>query len=160
MKPIVWTVVQLSAMLITHPLVSALAFIAVFASNAVALTNSSTETLGSAGNSTAMAKLSTQKPGNASIQSNPDPSDPPDFNHNFKLVFDGGSCSSYQRAVIQATMKNIAGLADRGRLWGNDDFHDWQDEVDYWFGQDSSRNYKWIQSKTTLICLILCRSSH
>lgn len=127
-------------MLITNPSVNALAFIAIFPSYAIAVTNSTA-------NST-VERLSNKSPGNATILAEPVPTDTPVFNTDFKLSFDGGRCTEYQKGVILGTIKNVGGLARRGRLWENDAFHDWDDEVNYWFGPAGTNNYKWIYSKT------------
>ena len=138
-------------MLFTHFPVSALAFIAIFASHAIAVTNSTNSTV---------ERLSKQSPGNASILAEPGPNDPPNFNTDFKLTFDGGRCTDYQKGVILATVKNVGGLARRGRFWENDAFHDWDDEVNYWFGPAGTNNYKWIHSKPTPTHVSHCRPSH
>lgn len=136
-------------MLVSHPSLRALAFIAALASNAFAVTNSSTATPIVANNGTTVARLSAANPGNATVQAQPAPTDTPGFDYNFNLIFTGGQCSDSQKAIIRGTIKNIGGLARRGRLWENDVFHDWQPEVDYWFGSQSAENFKWITSKET-----------
>ena len=96
---------------------------------------------------------------NLTAQGYPNPSDPPDFAYNFKVSFDI-SCSAAQAEVILATMNNIAGLADRVKLWETDLFHDWNDEVEYWFGDKAKQNDQWIKSKTSTITSFLVSSSY
>ena len=105
-------------------------------------------------------RLSQQNPGNASILAKPSPTDTPVFNGVFKLTFDGGRCSESQKKIILATVKNLGGLARRGGLWKNDNFHDWDDEVNYWFGPEGTNNYKWISSKPTPSHIWHCRPNH
>ena len=85
---------------------------------------------------------------NLTIQLYPNPSDPPDFAYDFNVAF-SASCSAAQQDAILATMNNVAGLADRVKLWRTDAFHDWDDEVYYWFGSKTKANEQWIKSKTS-----------
>lgn len=83
---------------------------------------------------------------NLTAQWKPSPTDKPDFQYNFNVQFTS-SCTADQQAAILVTMNNVAGLADRVQLWEGDAFHDWQDEVDYWFGSKSATYDTWIKSK-------------
>lgn len=84
--------------------------------------------------------------GNPNIQSKPNPTDPPSFQYPFNIQFHS-SCTVDQREVIVTTLANIAGLADRVQLWETDVFHDWQNEVSYWFGDDSPKYDTYIKSE-------------
>lgn len=84
--------------------------------------------------------------GNPNIQSKPNPTDPPNFQYKFNAQFHS-SCTVDQRETILTTVKNVAGLADRVQLWETDIFHDWQDEVSYWFGDDSAKYNTYIKSE-------------
>lgn len=85
---------------------------------------------------------------NLTVQLYPNPSDTPNFAYDFNVAFTS-SCSADQQAAILATMNNVAGLADRAKLWETDTFHDWDDEVWYWFGNNARKNDKWIKSKAS-----------
>ena len=85
---------------------------------------------------------------NLTVQLYPNPSDPPNFAYDFNVAFTS-SCSSVQQKDILATMNNVAGLADRVKLWETDLLHDWDDEVFYWFGSKTRQNDQWIKSKTS-----------
>lgn len=82
---------------------------------------------------------------NLTAQWKPSPTDKPDFQYNFNVQFTS-SCTADQQAAILVTMNNVAGLADRVQLWEGDAFHDWQDEVDYWFGSKSATYDTWIKN--------------
>lgn len=84
--------------------------------------------------------------GNPTIQLQPNPTDKPDFQYDFNIRF-SSSCTADQQGAIAVTMLHIAGLADRAEMWMTDEFHDWQDEVDYWFGADSAKNVEYIKSR-------------
>lgn len=143
-------------MLITQPSVSAFAFIAIFASHAIAVTNS---TLQKAMWNSTVERLSNQSP-NVTILAEPLPTDTPNFNTAFNLRFEDGSCSQYQQSVIQATINNIGGLAEVGRKWRNDVFHNWDPEVVYWFGPAATGNVGWITSRPTPNHISHCRPIH
>ena len=84
---------------------------------------------------------------NLTVQLYPNPSDTPNFEYDFNVDFTS-ICTADQRAAILVTMNNVAGLADRVKLWETDAFHDWDDEVFYWFGYEARKNDKWIKSTT------------
>lgn len=116
-------------MLITsYSSLKALACIALFASNAAAVNNSSSGVV---------------------IEAIPNPTATPNFQYRFNVNFKGGKCSAWQQAEIRKTMNNVAGLADRAKLWEDDAFHDWQKEVNYWFGTGSASHDTWIKSNAT-----------
>ena len=96
--------------------------------------------------------------GNPNIQSKPNPTDPPNFQYNFNAQFHS-SCTLDQREAILFTVKNIAGLADRVQLWETDAFHDWQDEVSYWFGDDSAKYDTYIKSEAPQKFVLLSKGS-
>ena len=83
---------------------------------------------------------------NASLLGIPSPDTTPDFDYDFNVIFKGGKCSASQEATILKTMTDIAGLSDRIKLWENDIFHDWQPEVEYWFGENPQSKDAWIKS--------------
>ena len=83
--------------------------------------------------------------GDPTIQSRPDPTDRPNFKYSFNVRFHS-SCNANQRTIVSKTMQNAAGLADTMRLWQTDVFHDWQNEVDYWFTKDSVKYSTYIKS--------------
>ena len=123
-------------MLITPHSLKTLALVAVFAKNAIAQATSAT---------------------GISIASLPAPTDPPNFQYSFNVVFEGGQCSGSQQLEILNTMQNVAGLADRAKLWKTDPSHDRQDEVDYWFGSGSADRATWIKSNAALDHVFHCR---
>ena len=91
---------------------------------------------------------------NASILGLPSPDTTPDFAYNFNIIFKGGKCSASQEATILKTMADIAGLSDRIKLWEKDSFHDWQPEVEYWFGENPQSKDAWIKSNGALSSFI------
>ena len=83
--------------------------------------------------------------GDPTILSRPNPTDRPNFKYSFNVQF-SKSCDANQRATVIQTMQNAAGLADRMKLWQTDSFHNWQNEVDYWFTKDSVKYNTYIKS--------------
>ena len=126
-------------MLITHFSLKALAFIAIFVRNVAAVASSSDGVP------------------SAVLQSLPAPTDPPNFQYKFNIIFEGGECSNSQQLGILDTLRNVAALAQRVRFWQSDPLHDWQDEVDYWFGSGSANQATWIKSDATLNHEFHCR---
>ena len=84
----------------------------------------------------------------------PNPGTTPKFDYNFNIIFKGGKCTTSQRETILGTMADIAGLSDRVRLWETDDFHNWQPEVNYWFGDDPHSQHAWIKSNVILFSVV------
>ena len=80
----------------------------------------------------------------------PSPGTKPDLDYNFNVIFKGGKCTASQQATILKMIADIAGLSDRTKLWENDTFHDWQPEVNYWFGDRSQSQDGWIKSNAIL----------
>ena len=91
---------------------------------------------------------------NASLLGIPSPDTTPDFDYNFNVIFKGGKCSATQEATILKTFADIAGLSDRIKLWENDLFHDWQPEVEHWFGENPQSKDAWIKSNGALFSVI------
>ena len=83
---------------------------------------------------------------NVTVQFKPAPNDPPNFQYEFHVQYTS-SCSKDQQKQISGTLQNILGLADRIKLWNSDAFHDWNNEVTYWFGDDAAKSAQWIKSK-------------
>ena len=83
---------------------------------------------------------------NITIQSKPAPNDPPNFRYALHVQYTS-SCSIDQQDQIHLTVRNIYGLSDRIRIWDNDAFHNWDNEVTYWFGDDAAKSAEWIRSK-------------
>ena len=82
---------------------------------------------------------------NVTVQSKPAPNDPPNFRYALHVQYTS-SCSADQQDQIHLTVRNIYGLSDRIRLWDNDAFHNWDNEVTYWFGDDAAKSADWIRS--------------
>lgn len=82
---------------------------------------------------------------NLTAQWKPSPTEKPDFQYTFDVRFTA-DCSATQQEEILTSMNNVAGLADRAQLWEVDVFHNWQNEVDYWFGDGSALNDDWIKN--------------
>ena len=79
-------------------------------------------------------------------QALPNPTADPKFDYNFKISFEGGKCSQEQRVEIVGALQNAANIYDRLSYWGKEFFHEWHDEIDYWFGDNPETQEKYIKS--------------
>ena len=84
--------------------------------------------------------------GSAVVLGPPAATESPKFDYTFELIFKGGKCTVAQQRKLRVIFNNVAGLADRVELWKKDAFFEWSDDVDNWFGSDSSKNVAYIKS--------------
>ena len=90
------------------------------------------------------------EPSEVTIAGLPAPTDKPKFEYVFDMRFSGGRCTNDQQSKIRTVMKNVAGLADRGRLWKQDAFHKWQSDMVHWLGRNVDANEAWIKSASAM----------
>ncbi|MCJ1279684.1 hypothetical protein MMC21_007508 [Puttea exsequens] len=84
--------------------------------------------------------------GSAVVLGPPAATESPKFDYTFELIFKGGKCTVAQQRKLRVIFNNVAGLADRVELWKKDAFFEWSDDVDNWFGSDSSKNVAYIKN--------------
>lgn len=84
----------------------------------------------------------------------PNPSTKPIFKYDFNIIFKDGQCSESQEATILETMTYIAALSDRAQLWEADVLHDWQPELEYWFGEEPETQDAWIKSNAIFLPVV------
>lgn len=99
---------------------------------------------------TTQARSATTAQGEASSVSEagyPNPTATPTLDHKFIVHFENDHCSAQQQREIRGTLSNVAQMADRILLWQRDFYHDWEMEMQTWFGDGVDEQKTWIQSR-------------
>ena len=78
----------------------------------------------------------------------PNPKTPPNFEYTFELHFEGGRCTQDQQEKLRVVLNNVAGVADRGKLWMDDALHSWERDVMNWMGSRAGAFEKAIHRNT------------
>ena len=121
-----------------HSSLKALAFIAIFVLRGSFVTATSSPGL--------LAPRAEPAEASAIVEGIPAPTTKPDFQYKFQIIFSGGHCSEVEQTLIKSSLAYLAGAADRIQLWKNDVFHDWDHELNYYFGQNAAEKQVWIKS--------------
>lgn len=138
---------QFQAMLTTQLLLAPLAFLALFAKIAATFANLS-----------AAIRANHSSTENLHTLGLPSPDGPLNFDYPFRYIFQGGKCSAKQINDIAILWTHVALLGDRVNFyWNKDPDHDWQPDMDYWFGKGSRSYETWIKSNAILLQSFHCR---